>query len=91
MRIRWTADAAEDLAHHVAHIREQNPVAALRIARTVVKAIASLSALPRRGRPGEVEGTRELVLSPLPYIAVYRVRESTIEVLHIWHGAQEWR
>ena len=38
---------------------------------------------------GREKGTRELVLSPLPYIAVYRVRESTIEILHIWHGAQD--
>ena len=30
----------------------------------------------------------ELVLFPLPYVAVYRVKESTIEILHIWHGAQ---
>ena len=34
------------------------------------------------------EGTRELAFSPLPYIALYRVTDSTIEILHIWHGAQ---
>jgi plasmid stabilization system protein ParE len=35
-----------------------------------------------------MDGARELVFSPLPYIAIYRVRESIIEILHVWHGAQ---
>jgi len=31
---------------------------------------------------------RELVFTPLPYIVVYRVTETAIEILRIWHGAQ---
>ena len=27
--------------------------------------------------------------SPLPYIAVYRLKEQSIEVLRIYHGAQD--
>jgi plasmid stabilization system protein ParE len=34
-------------------------------------------------------GTRELV-SP-PYVVVYRSTEEIIEILYIWHGAQDWR
>jgi plasmid stabilization system protein ParE len=30
-----------------------------------------------------------LVFAPLPYIAVYRVREQTVEILRIYHGAQD--
>ncbi len=41
------------------------------------------------GRPGEVKGTRELV-SP-PYVVVYRYTDEIVEILHIWHGAQDWR
>jgi toxin ParE1/3/4 len=40
---------------------------------------------------GREDGTRELVLTPLPYIVVYRVREDAIEILHVYHGAQNWR
>jgi plasmid stabilization system protein ParE len=29
-----------------------------------------------------------LVLSPLPYIVVYRVKETTVEILQICHGTQ---
>ena len=42
-----------------------------------------------RGRVGREEGTRELVFTSLPYVAVYRVKEQTIQVLRIYHGAQE--
>jgi len=36
-----------------------------------------------------VKGTRELV-SP-PYVIVYRSTEEIVEILHIWHGMQDWR
>ena len=44
-------------------------------------------AFPYLGQIGREEGTRELVFSSLPYIAVYRVKESAIDIL-LRHGAQ---
>jgi toxin ParE1/3/4 len=52
--------------------------------------IRSLKATPYRGRKGREEGTRELVFAPLPYIAVYRVKKESIEILHLHHAAQDW-
>ena len=57
--------------------------------RKLYDTIRSLTQSPYRGRPGSEEGTREIVFSPLPYIAVYRVKNQTIEVLRIYHGAQD--
>ena len=42
-----------------------------------------------RGRPGREEGTGEILFPPTPYVAVYRVREQTIEVMRIYHAAQD--
>jgi plasmid stabilization system protein ParE len=28
--------------------------------------------------------------APLPYIAVYRVKEHAVEISRIYHGAQDW-
>jgi plasmid stabilization system protein ParE len=57
--------------------------------RKLYETIRSLRQSPHRGRPGSEEGTREIVFGPLPYIAVYRVKDETIEVLRIYHGAQD--
>jgi plasmid stabilization system protein ParE len=73
----------------VKHIQEDNPTAARNIAQAVIDRIEQLAAFPGLGRPGEVNGTRELV-SP-PYVVVYRSTEEIVEILHIWHGAQDWR
>jgi toxin ParE1/3/4 len=35
-------------------------------------------------------GRRELVLPPLPYIVVYRVTADVVEILRVFHGAQDW-
>ena len=59
--------------------------------RRLYETIRSLKQSPHRGRLGHEEGTRELLFPPLPYIAVYRVREHLVEVLRIYHSAQDWR
>ena len=70
MKIRWSPDAAADFAGIVEFIHKQNPSAANRVARTVYESVSSLESFPNRGRPGRVEETRELVLSPLPFVVV---------------------
>ena len=57
--------------------------------RKLYEAVRSLKELPHRGRVGREEGTRELLFPPLPYVAVYRVKEQAIEVLRIYHAAQD--
>jgi plasmid stabilization system protein ParE len=42
------------------------------------------------GRPGRIEGTRELVISRTPYIAAYRIGGDTVRILRVLHGAQQW-
>jgi toxin ParE1/3/4 len=90
MNIRWAEEAAANLEHISLYIAEDNLEAALTTVNTIYERIEQLSVFPNRGRMGREPGTRELVLSPLPYIVAYRVKESTVEILHIWHGA-EWR
>jgi plasmid stabilization system protein ParE len=88
-RIRWTAEASEQFAGAVEHILAENPAAARKTAQTVLDRIEQLAAFPALGRRGEVEGTRELV-NP-PYVIVYRFTDEVVEVLQVWHGAQDWR
>jgi len=88
-QIRWTTEAANQLETTVKHIQQDNPAAARNVAQAVIDSIEQLASFPGLGRPGEVKGTRELV-SP-PYVVVYRSTEEIVEILRIWHGAQDWR
>lgn len=91
MRIRWTPLAAENLSVICDYTKEHDsPAAARRVALRIYERVALLSRFPNLGRPGRKPGTRELVLSGLPFVAVYRVREDAIEVIRILHGAQQW-
>ena len=52
--------------------------------------VGSLEKFPHRGRIGRKAETRELVIPNLPYVAIYRVRGSIVEVIRVLHGAQDW-
>jgi toxin ParE1/3/4 len=90
MRLRWTVPAAKDLYNITRHIRRDNPTAAREVAKTLYDGCASLENFPYRGRRGRIRGTRELVFAPLPYIVVYRIKEQTVDIARIYHGAQDW-
>jgi plasmid stabilization system protein ParE len=86
---RWTTEAAAQFEAAVKHIQQDNPTPGRNVAQAVIDRIEQLASFPGLGRPGEVKGTRELVIPP--YIVVYRSTEEIVEILYIWHGAQDWR
>ena len=90
MKLRWTNPALRDLTDIHAHIVEQNPVAALKVARLLRAQAEGLAAHPHIGRPGRIDGTRELVVSGSPFIIAYRLTKTTIDILAIRHGARAW-
>jgi toxin ParE1/3/4 len=90
MRLRWTTPAANDLYNIVQRIRRDNFSTADEVASILYDGCGGLREFPRRGRKGRIEGTRELVFSGLPYIVVYRIQDQIVEVLRIYHGAQDW-
>jgi addiction module RelE/StbE family toxin len=91
MQVRWTAPAAQDLQEITHYIRKDNPSAARAVAKALFDAANGLDVFPLRGREGRIAGTRELVIPALPYIVVYQVEATTIHILHIYHGARNWR
>jgi plasmid stabilization system protein ParE len=89
MPIRWTLPAARSLAAHIKYIAGYNSDAAQRVRDAIVTAVEGLADSPYRGRPGQRVGTRELVVPRFPnYIVVYRVTETEVRLLHVWHGRQ---
>ena len=90
MQIRWSPEAADDFESAIQRILQDNPTNAKRVAQIIFDRIAALTTFPNRGRAGRIEGTRELVIVPLPFIAVYRVKDEFVEIVRVIHGAQEW-
>jgi plasmid stabilization system protein ParE len=85
----WRSAARADIVRIIAHISEENPIAARHMARALVLAGDSLDVFPRRGRTGRVSGTRELAIT-FPYIIVYEVDDAEdVAILRVWHGAQD--
>lgn len=90
MELRWTEEAAADLERITDYLFEHVPARAADLVREIYNAPAALAKFPYLGRPGKKEGTRELVLAPLPYLVVYRITGDAIHVVRIMHGAQKW-
>lgn len=92
MRVRWTADAADDLERICDYIAQSHPESARQVAQSVVERVGTLARFPLLGRSGRVQGTREIAFPPLPFVAVYEVfdDQDEVRVLRILHGAQQW-
>jgi toxin ParE1/3/4 len=91
MTPEWSPEAIDDLVALRAYISEDEPAAAQPIALHIIDLVESLlSDNPGMGRPGRVPGTRELVIPGTPFIAPYRVRGSTLQILRVYHAARRW-
>ena len=91
MRLRWTPSAAADLEEISNHLRDQLPHLRQSTLQKIYREIQALKTFPNIGRQGLEPNTRELSFTPLPYIAVYRISNNSIEILRIYHGAQLYR
>lgn len=90
MEIVWSVPARRDLRAHLVYLAERSPTAARMTRSTIREAVERLADFPNRGRPGRVEGTRELVIVGTPYLVVYRTRATSVRILRHLHAAQEW-
>lgn len=88
MPVNFTRRALRDLANIRVYISNDNPRAASRMAVEIIAACDRLENFPERGRPGLRRSTRELA-TVWPYVIVYRVTGTNIDILSIWHGAQD--
>ncbi len=90
MQIRWTDKALDNLDAAVEYIAGDNPTAAEKVAKKIWDSVQLLKTQPGLGRPGRVVGTRELIISELPYIIPYMEKDGTIIILRIIHSSIKW-
>lgn len=89
MQVNWTSNSQSDLNNIRAYIAEHDVVAANNLMVRIVSAGDALVKFSNRGRPTEIPNVRELVISGTPYLLVYRVESETVQILSVWHGAQD--
>ncbi|HYA06236.1 MAG TPA: type II toxin-antitoxin system RelE/ParE family toxin [Xanthobacteraceae bacterium] len=91
MKVVFEPAARDELSDIFEWIAKDNPNAARRLMARIEDKITRLATpnLAYMGRPGMVEGTRELI--QYPYIIVYRVDEEqrAIVIISIVHGARD--
>ena len=90
MKLAWTRLAVSDLDSAYDYIAAEAPSSAEEVIERIEKAVAALARHPNIGRPGRVEGTRELIVAGTPFIVAYRLRRNRVEVLAVIHGARQW-
>jgi len=89
VRVRFTPTGRAQLLATVAYIRRENPTAAVRFRQRAEEALRRLEQFPESGRvvPEFPDlPYREIIVSP--YRFFYRIKDATVWVVAVWHGAQ---
>ena len=90
VRARFLRKALFDLDAEADYLANRyNRVVAEDFVDAVQEGVELLCRHPSLGRPGRVAGTRELVMTELPYILPYRVRDDWVEILRVFHTRQK--
>jgi len=90
VRLVWSQYALEDRRAIFDHIEADDPRAAALVDTRIAEAVRRLIDFPDSGRPGRMEGTRELVVGRTSCIVAYRIMGDAIRILRVLHGAQLW-
>lgn len=90
MILDWLPAANDHRFEQLDYIAQDNPLAAIGQDEEIERQVNMLLLQPKMGRPGRLKGTRELVISRTPFIAVYRLQTNRIEVIRLLHSSQQW-
>lgn len=89
MKVIWTPEALQDRADIWDYIAADNPRAAANIDVLFSDTATRLASHPKLGRPGKIQGTRELIPHET-YRLVYDVSHDTVWILALVHTARQW-
>lgn len=90
-QVQWTDEAEADLEHILTYyLNEAGERVASAVYDRLREQIGRLQYFPERCRIGRVAGTKEYVLSRLPYVAIVQIEERTVYVLNLIHTAKKF-
>lgn len=87
-QIRITPEAERDISAIAVNIKQQDSLAAAKHAISEFKKqFNKLAQFPDSGRVGGFDGTREVVMAGLPYIAIYEKTDTSVTIVRVLNGA----
>jgi len=90
MIVTWLDQAFADLDQIFDYLLERNPQAALKVYEAIRHQVGTLADHLQLGRTGRVRGTRELVITGLPYVAAYYLKGQEVRILAVLHTSRKW-
>jgi len=90
LRVKWLRQALLDLDEAHTYFAQDDHSAAAEIVVTIIKTVSLLKDQPGIGRAGRVPGTKELVIPNTPYIVPYRVQNTVVQILRVYHTSRRW-
>ncbi|MFZ2587328.1 MAG: type II toxin-antitoxin system RelE/ParE family toxin [Alphaproteobacteria bacterium] len=87
--VLWSELALAELDNQVAYISKHNPQVAIKIPERLFKLAEMLSEFPKLGSEYNPPNIRQLHVNGLPFVIVYRIKPSAIQILHLYHTRQE--
>ena len=89
-RLEWSSRAGSDLLAIESFYADFSQVTADRVIAEIRRNALRLESYPAIGRPGQVRGTRELVISSYPFTLVYRITGSRVRIGRVLHQHQKY-
>ena len=89
MKLVWARRATLARNDLINYIADDNVLAALEVDDTITAATLRLKKFPLLGKPGRIDGTRELVVHQ-HYILVYEIVDDTIIINMVLHASRQW-
>ncbi len=91
MKLVWHPAAVAELDGIVEYVRLNYAAAPVAAGKRVPEVIELIKKFPDVGGHGLQPGTREMLVGRLPFVIVYLLTNSTIEILHVLHTSQHRR
>lgn len=85
LNLQHSKKALQNLNNISEYYENQSPGLGHEFARYYNDQISKLKSFPNMCRPGIRIGTREMVMHDFPYIVVYRVKNSYIQIVTVYH------
>jgi addiction module RelE/StbE family toxin len=90
MDVLWTRQALRSLESIGDYIARDNPQAAYAVTEAIRRTALLLGDFPQLGRTGRRGGTRERLVTGLPYVLIYRLRGAAVEILDVFHTSRRF-